>query len=89
MIGIIKEANVKSLICDIRSLKGPKDNLADAYIRTRNIPLNIRRLSAAVVDSSKDIDYISFYEMTAANAGQTLKWFTDIEAARAWLRSRL
>ena len=63
--------------------------IIDAYFRARSIPSDVKILPAAVVDRSENWDYKSFYETTATNAGQSMKWFTDIESARAWLKSRL
>jgi hypothetical protein len=41
-----------------------------------------------VVDIPENSDYQSFHENTAVNAGMKLKFFTDIDAARAWLKSK-
>ena len=89
VITILKGTNAKAVLCDVSALKGPDDDFAGAYFRARSIPLNIRILPAAVVERSENMVYQSFYETTAANTGQSLKWFTDIEAARTWLKSRL
>ncbi len=88
VITIIRESNAKAVLCDVRSAKGPHE-IVEAYFRARSIPQDIKILPSAVVDRSENWDYKSFYETTAANAGQLMKWFTDIEAARTWLKSML
>lgn len=90
VITIVKEKNAKAFLLDIRLLKRPPDEISAAYFRVRNRPLDVKRLpSAIVVDPSENAAYQSFYETTAANVGHSIKFFTDIEAARAWLKSRL
>ncbi len=88
VITIIRESNAKAVLCDVSSAKGPHE-IVEAYFRARSIPQDIKILPSAVVDRSENWDYKSFYETTAANAGQLMKWFTDIEAARTWLKSML
>jgi len=88
VIAIIRAQNAKAVLCDVRALKGPQD-ISEAYYRARSIPVDIKRLSAAVVEQPNDVAYQSFHETTAANIGMSLKWFTDIDAARAWLKSKL
>jgi hypothetical protein len=88
VITIVRENNGKAVLCDVRSAKGPHE-IVEAYLRVRSIPQDVKILPSAVVDRSENWDYKSFYETTAANAGQSMKWFIDIESARAWLKSRL
>ena len=89
VITIIRKEKAKAVLCDVRAARGPNDITA-AYFRSRNIPSDVIKLpSAAVVELSTNSDFKSFYETTAANAGHLAKFFTDIEAARAWLKSRL
>jgi len=76
------------VLCDIRALQGPQE-IAAAYFRVRSIPTDVQILPLAVVDQPGNWEFKSFYETTAANAGQSLKWFTDVESARAWLKSKL
>jgi hypothetical protein len=87
-IEIIRELNAKAVLCDIRALKGPHE-FGEAYFRVRNMPQDIKSLSAAIVELPNDKAYQSFHEDAAANVGWPLKWFTDIDAARAWLKSKL
>ncbi len=87
VITIVRENNAKAVLCDVRSAKGPNE-IVEAYFRARSIPQDVKILPSAVVDRSANWDYKSFYETTSANAGHSMKWFTDIESARAWLKSR-
>jgi hypothetical protein len=87
VITMIQGKEVKAVLCDVTALKGRYDELAAAYFRARSLPQAVRKLPSAVVDQSKNLDYQSFYETTAANAGHSMKWFADIETARAWLKS--
>jgi|WetSurMetagenome_2_1015567.scaffolds.fasta_scaffold138027_3 hypothetical protein len=89
VIRVIQGADAKAVLTDVRALKGHNDAFASAYFRARSIPPDIRRLPSAVVDLSVDETYRSFYETTAANVGHLIKWFTDIDAARTWLKSML
>ena len=84
----IGEGNGKAVLCDIRNLKGPQE-IAAAYFRVRSVPANFRIMPLAVVERPGNWEFKSFYETTAANAGQSMKWFEDIESARAWLKSKL
>ncbi len=89
IIKIVMTKNAKAVLCDVRALKG-SDDIAAAYFRVRRIPPSVKgRPYAAVVDSLENADYQSFYETTSGNVGHLAKFFTDIEAARAWLKSRL
>jgi len=89
VISIISDHKAKSVICDITSLKGRFDEFAAAYFRVRNIPKNVGILPTAVVDQSKNEAYRAFYETTASNVGQRLKWFYDMESARSWIKAVL
>ena len=89
IIAIVKEQNTGAALCDIHALGGRYDDFAEAYFRARSIPRDVRNMHFAVVDPSKNEAYKSFYITTAANAGQTMRWFPDIESARAWLKSQI
>jgi hypothetical protein len=88
VITIIRDKDAKAVLCDVRSATGPNE-IIEAYFRARSIPSDVMILPSAVVDRSENWSYKSFYETTAANTGQLMKYFTDVEAARAWLKSRL
>jgi hypothetical protein len=87
ILAILRGEKVAGVLCDVRAAKGPHD-ITEAYFRTRSLPSDIARLPLAVVDLS-DRNFHSFYETTAFNTGQSIKFFADVEAARAWLKSRI
>jgi hypothetical protein len=45
------------------------------------------KIKTAFVDIAENADYNSFHEITATNAGLPFKSFTNINAARGWLKS--
>ena len=46
-------------------------------------------MNIAFVDIVECAEYNLFYQATVLNLGLSWKWFTDINAARAWLKSKL
>ena len=87
VIKILKENNAKAALADVRYAKGPQD-ITSAFFRVRNFPLEYRFWPLAIVDRPVNEEFKSFYMTTAANVGQSLKWFTDIDEARAWLKGK-
>lgn len=85
---IIIKSNVKALLTDVRDIKG-RFGYAEAYSRVRSYPSDIPRMYTAIVDIAENTDYENFHETTAINAGFSYKWFTDIEKARDWLKSKM
>jgi hypothetical protein len=88
VVTIIREKKAEALLCDIRALKGPND-ISVIYHRSRSIPADVRVIPAAMVKPLDNSSFQSFHETTAYNAGQLIKYFTDIEPARAWLKGLL
>lgn len=88
VLALIRKENAKAVLWSGRAMKGPTD-IATAYFRARSVPLNVKVIPCAIVEPSQNKEFQSFYEATATNSGQLLKYFTDIEAARAWLKSIL
>ena len=84
----MKAKNAKALLCDVSAVKGT-DRFAEAYYRQRRLPLELIKLPSAIVDRPENRDYHEFYETTSANIGHSVKFFYDIEDARAWLKCRL
>jgi len=89
IIDLLKVKDAKAALCDISALKGRFDEFAEAFFRVRTIPNDLKRLPSAVVDVSDNKAFQSFYETTSHNVGLLVKWFTDIETARAWLKSKI
>jgi hypothetical protein len=87
-IKIFRETKAKAILWDIRAMRKPL-GITEGYFRARNIPPDVRAVPADIVEQSGDKDFQTFYETTASNAGLTVNFFTDIEAARVWLKSKL
>ena len=85
---IMRETNAQAVLNDVRASTGPHD-MVDAFFRTRDLPTHVKVVPAAMVDHPGNPEYKSFYETTAANTGMTVKWFTDMESARAWLKDKI
>lgn len=88
VIEIIRESDARGILTDVRAATGPH-NIIDAYYRVRTFPPDIRTVPYAIIDTLEDQEYMLFFETTAANAGWRIKWFTDVESARIWLKSIL
>jgi len=84
VIVLMRNHHVRAVLVDVYAMKGRSD-IATAYFRVRSIPLDIKKIPVAIVEASGNEEFQSFYETTAANTGATAKFFTDINAARAWL----
>ena len=84
---IIITNNVKNILIDCRALKG-RIGITKTYERVRSYPPEIYKHNFALVDLPENAEYQKFHETTAQNAGQRLKFFTDIDDARAWLKSK-
>ncbi len=87
VIAIIKENVAMNVLVDVRGIKG-RSGYVEAYIHVRNYPLDRSRANIAIVNLPENTDYEKYQETTALNAGLSWKCFTDIDAARAWLKSR-
>lgn len=88
VLAAAKASGTMLLLIDVRSLKG-RFGFEEAFHRVRNYPLDRpRKRHTAVVDITENAEFQSFHETTGLNAGLSMKWFTDIEAARAWLLSQ-
>jgi len=84
---IIEAKGSTNVLVDIRTFNG-RASIIETYISVRR-PLPIRqKVNAAVVDLPENAEIMSFLETTALNAGWSLKCFTDIDAARAWLKGK-
>jgi hypothetical protein len=88
VVTILRDNNAAAVLCDVSALTGPND-IVDAFKRVRSIPSDVASWPCAIVEPKKNREFQLFYETTATNIGQSIKFFTDIETARAWLKSRL
>ena len=84
---IIEAKGAKNVLLDIRAFNG-RASIIETYISVRRPLPTIPKVNVAVVDRPENAAVISFLETTAQNAGRSLKCFTDIDAARVWLKSK-
>lgn len=77
------------MLVDSRNVDGRKISLTEMYATARRDFLDKPAVTTAVVDRKENMDLLSFMETTALNAGWNFKAFIDIDAARAWLKSKL
>ena len=84
---IIINSVAKNVLIDCHALKG-RLGITKTYERVRSHPPEVYKVNIALVDLPEHADYQNFHETTALNAGMRFKWFTDTEAARAWLKSK-
>ncbi|MBN1366003.1 MAG: STAS/SEC14 domain-containing protein [Syntrophaceae bacterium] len=87
LYSILKPMKIKKLLADIRFLKMPREYITAYSSVIENLPP--LRVKTAFVDHSKHADFQKkFNEIAANNAGVPLKYFTDINKARIWLKSK-
>ena len=86
---IIKVTVAKKLLIDVRAINEQRMNITQTYFAVRH-PLhdmqNVKK--TAVVDRPENSDIGTFAETAALNVGRAFKWFTDIDEARNWLKSK-
>ncbi|MBN1365053.1 MAG: hypothetical protein JW976_09650 [Syntrophaceae bacterium] len=87
VIAIKKEANLKKLLVDIRTIEG-RFGYAESYFSVKKYSSSFHGIHIALVDIPEDAAWESFHERTAVSAGVSFRWFTDIDNARAWLKSK-
>jgi len=88
IIAVRKSINTKHELIDIRTLKG-RLGISETYDFVKKLPSDRLTMNIAFVDIVEYAEYNLFYHATTLNAGLSWKWFTDIDAARAWLKSKL
>jgi hypothetical protein len=84
---IEQSMNTKNVLIDVRKLRG-RIGFTEAYSFVRNIPSDRHRINIALVDIPEYAELDSFHETTAFNAGLSVKFFTDIDTARVWIKSK-
>jgi hypothetical protein len=82
---IVVEDGAKNILVDVRTFRG-RLGVFETYAIVRN-PYKKPKVNCAVVDLPENLEYIKFLETTSLNAGLLLKTFTDIDAAKSWLKS--
>ena len=84
---IIKANGIENLLVDVSAVEG-RFRIAETYLYViRSFP-DKPKVNNAVVDIPDNANFLSFYDDTAINAGLSVKGFTNIDAARDWLKSR-
>lgn len=82
---LITLTNPRKLLADFRALKIPRV-LSESFANVRNYP-PLFHIKTAVVVTPESAESQMFYETEANHAGLKMRWFTDIEAARNWLKN--
>lgn len=80
---IIKANNATKAIIDVRALEG-RIETSEIYRYVRNHSSVIYEIPAAVVDLPENTGYAT----AAKNAGLSFTWFTNIDAARKWIKNK-
>ncbi|HOU50371.1 MAG: anti-sigma factor antagonist [Smithella sp.] len=83
---IIKANGVQDMLVDIRDLDG-RFMVESAYRHIERILTDQPNVNIAIVDFPDNLDFASHFEKSTMQSGQSLKCFTDMDAARAWLKS--
>ena len=87
IVHIEKSVDTKRELIDVQRVKG-YPSITEIYTFARSLPSDRHRMKTAIVDAGVNDDLKSFLEDTTFNVGQSFKCFTDIDAARAWLKSK-
>jgi hypothetical protein len=87
IVAFQNSAKTKNQLIDVRNLKG-RFSITETYSFVRTLPSDKPKMNTAFVDIAENADYNSFHETTAINTGLSFKYFTDIDAARVWLKSK-
>ena len=84
---LLKTTESRVILIDIRAVSG-RLGTVESYFHVQNYSSEMQRADIALVDLEEYADLQSFYETAASNAGMSLKYFTDIDTARNWLKRR-
>jgi len=84
---ILKASGAGKALWDVRSLEG-RYSCENVYSSARSYTKRYYDIHNAIVDLPMNADFVSLNEPRVVNAGVSLKCFTDIDAARSWLKSK-
>lgn len=87
VMAIKKSMNYKNVLVDFRALKG-RFGASESCSRFKEYPAFAYSIYTAIVDIPEHVDFQSIKVSMALNAGLSYKWFTDIDAAKSWLKSK-
>ena len=85
MVDFCKARGVHRLIVDGREQES-KTDIVDSYEFAKDVPLEMRGLTIAVVHRADD-ESLPFIETVAFNRGSGTRAFLDFDEARTWLSS--
>ena len=83
---LVKTFQPKSVLIDALLIQDRLD-LMDSYHIIHSLPPGTPHLKSAIVDRKENKDISDFCETVSENAGYITRFFTDKEAAWAWLMS--
>ncbi|MGP8153002.1 MAG: STAS/SEC14 domain-containing protein [Smithella sp.] len=84
---VIKANGIQNLLVDIRAVDG-RFRIAETYLYVIRSFSDRPKVNNAVVDIPDNANFLSFYDDAAINVGLSVKGFSDIDAARDWLKSK-
>jgi hypothetical protein len=87
VIAIINVKGLENVLMDVRAIE-KHFGYAQVYFRIRHLLHDRPKENIAIVDLAKHAKGLFFLQMVAKKAGMSMKWFTDIDAARTWLKSQ-
>ena len=81
----VQELKPIKVLVDCTKLVG-RLSLTETYYHVREYPAQPHVVSkSAIVDLPENAEYYNFHQVTAANVGVPMKYFTDIDTAVEWL----
>lgn len=87
IVHIIQAAGENNLLVDARAVKG-RTIITKVYIAARRPFPHLRAMDVAVLDLPENAAQQVSLEAIARNAGHSIKFFADMDAAREWLKSK-
>jgi hypothetical protein len=84
---IAKSINSNNLLLDVRKVKGHY-GYSEEYFCVTNLPSFFYNINTAVVYITENADTQSFHNYVARIAGIPIKWFSDVDNARTWLKTK-
>jgi hypothetical protein len=83
----IRKSSVPLVLIDLRDAVG-RLGIVDTYMHVSRYPAGLRSLRIAILDKVENREYYAFHENVASNRGFNLRYFNDVPAAEAWLRTQ-
>lgn len=86
VVDLVRRAEPRCVLIDVRSIRGPL-GVIETYDIVDSYPKGTPHIRAAIVDAKEHKRQTNFYETVSVNVGYAIQYFTDMDAARAWLNS--